>query len=89
MTRAQYTRERLLLLSAGHLLERKGNARAIEALRLLAGAVWLLIAGERPLEADLRALAARLRVAERVRFLGAVPYVELAGAYCGVPEGAG
>ena len=68
------------LLSVGHLIERKGHGRVIEALRLLPDA-RLLIAGEGPLEADLRALAARLGVAGRVRFLGPVPHAELAAAY--------
>ena len=69
------------LLSVGHLIERKGHGRVIEALRSLPDAVRLLIAGEGQLEADLRGLAERLGVAERVRFLGAVPHGGLAGVY--------
>ena len=41
----------------------------------------LLIAGEGPEEASLRALAARLGVAERVRFLGALPQARLRDYY--------
>ncbi len=68
------------LLSVGHLIERKGHDRVIAALTHLPG-VSLLIAGEGPLRAALQAGAARLGLAHRVRFLGAVPHAELAAVY--------
>ena len=68
------------LLSVGHLIERKGHHRTIAALRALPDAT-LLIAGEGPLRADLEALAARLGVAARVRFLGARPQADLPDLY--------
>lgn len=64
------------LLSVGHLVERKGHHIAIEALRELPG-VTLLVAGHGPEKGRLEALAARLGVAERVRFAGVVPQTDL------------
>lgn len=58
------------LLSVGHLIERKGHDRVIEALARLPSGVRLLIAGDGPCGPSLRALAARIGVADRVRFLG-------------------
>lgn len=60
-----------VMLSVGHLIERKGHAIAIAALVDVPDAT-LLIAGDGPLDQPLRALAARLGVAGRVRFLGHV-----------------
>lgn len=64
------------LLSVGHLIERKGHHIAIEALSHLPG-VTLLIAGGGPEEGALKALAKRLGVAERVRWVGVVPQSDL------------
>ena len=64
------------LLSVGLLIERKGHHLVIEALRDLPEC-RLLIVGEGPDRATLEALAARLGVAERVRFLGAQPHARL------------
>lgn len=64
------------LLSVGWLIERKGHDIAIRALPLLPE-VRLAIVGEGELRAGLEALAARLGVAGRVRFVGAVPQAEL------------
>lgn len=68
------------ILSVGHLIDRKGHDLAIRAVAGLAGAT-LLIAGDGPREAALRALAAELGVAERVRFLGHVDQQRLPGLY--------
>ena len=68
------------LLSVGHLIERKGHDRVIGALPRLADC-RLLIAGEGPERARLEALAARLGVAGRVRFLGALPHAALPRLY--------
>ncbi len=64
------------LLSVGHLIERKGHHIAIESLAGLPD-VTLLIAGSGPEDGALKALAERLGVAERVRWIGVVPQTEL------------
>lgn len=68
------------LVAVGHLIERKGQHLIIEALRSLPG-VSLLLAGDGPEEGALRAQADRLGVADRVRFLGALPHHELPDYY--------
>ena len=68
------------LLSVGFLVPRKAHDLAIAALPMLPD-TDLLIAGEGPEEASLKALAARLGVAERVRFLGALPQARLRDYY--------
>ncbi len=68
------------LLSVGHLIERKGHDVVIGALPLLAD-YELLIAGEGPESGALTQLAARLGVADRLRFLGSVPHERLAEVY--------
>ncbi|WP_419729318.1 glycosyltransferase [Lichenicola sp.] len=70
-----------VLLSVGHLIERKGHDRVITALTLLPGSVQLLVVGEGPLDGELRALAERLGVAGRVRFLGLLPPHALPAIY--------
>lgn len=69
-----------LLLSVGHLIERKGHHIAIEALAQLASqrpGARLVIIGEGEERAALTALAARLGVADKVRLTGALPNIEL------------
>lgn len=66
-----------LLLSVGHLIERKGHFVAIDALPLLPADVQLLIAGSGPDRAALQRQAERLGVASRVRFVGVVPQTDL------------
>ena len=65
-----------LLVCVGALIERKGQAHAIDALSHLP-AVQLVLAGAGPEEARLRAHAAALGLADRVHFLGSVPHAEL------------
>lgn len=62
----------LLVLCLANLVPRKGIDVLLEALALLADAerVRLWVAGEGPLRAELEALAGRLGLAQRVRFLG-------------------
>ena len=69
-----------VILSVGHLIERKAHHHVIGALAELPGA-HLLIAGEGPERRALAALADRLGVAERVRLLGARPHGELTKLY--------
>jgi teichuronic acid biosynthesis glycosyltransferase TuaC len=66
-----------MLLSVGHLIERKGHFVAIDALPLLPADVQLLIAGGGPDRAALQRQADRLGVASRVRFVGVVPQTDL------------
>lgn len=58
-----------LLLGMGRLHSDKAHDVTLHALTKLPDA-WLWIAGSGPLEAELKALAAALGVADRVRFLG-------------------
>jgi glycosyltransferase involved in cell wall biosynthesis len=66
-----------LLLSVGHLIERKGHHIAIDALTLLPPDVRLLIAGGGPDLAALQKQADTLGVADRVKFVGVVPQTDL------------
>lgn len=65
-----------VLLCVGHLIPRKGQAIAIDALRGVPGAT-LLLAGQGRDEPALRRRAARLGLADRVRFLGSVAHGDL------------
>lgn len=66
-----------LILSVGHLVERKGHHLAIDALSLLPADVSLLIAGGGPERAALQKQAEKLGVTNRVRFVGVVPQTDL------------
>ncbi|MBT3067039.1 glycosyltransferase family 4 protein [Rhodoferax sp. U11-2br] len=66
-----------LLLSVGHLIERKGHFVAIDALPLLPHDVQLLIAGGGPDRAALQRQADTLGVSKRVQFVGVVPQTDL------------
>ena len=78
--RARYGLGGPTLISVGHLIERKAHDLVIEALPHLPD-FRLMIVGDGPEEAKLRALAARLGVAARVDFLGRRPHEELPGLY--------
>lgn len=65
-----------VMLSVGHLIERKGHHIAIEAVASLPGFV-LIIIGSGPELANLKVLAASLGVSERVQFIGHVANTEL------------
>jgi teichuronic acid biosynthesis glycosyltransferase TuaC len=69
-----------VLLSVGHLIERKGHHLVIEALAGLPEAK-LLIAGDGPERTALKRLASRLGVAGRVQFLGRVAHDALDEIY--------
>jgi len=71
---------RTTLISVGHLIERKGHHIVIEALAGLPG-MELIVVGDGEDEHRLRALAARLGVADRTRFIGAVPQEQLRQYY--------
>lgn len=65
-----------LILSVGALIPRKGQDLLIAALTALPDAT-LMLAGHGDAESDYRALAERLGVAHRVRFMGSVPHDDL------------
>ncbi|MGD0702195.1 MAG: glycosyltransferase [Trebonia sp.] len=71
---------RPLILSVGRLSPEKRADVLIEAVAVPADAV-LALAGSGPDEERLRALAARLGVRDRVRFLGFIPGADLPGLY--------
>lgn len=72
--------EGLVALSVGNLVELKGHHLAIEALAGVSGAT-LAIIGSGPEEARLRALAERLGMSGRVRFVGVLAQAELRRYY--------
>jgi teichuronic acid biosynthesis glycosyltransferase TuaC len=65
-----------LIVTAGALNGRKGQDLAIEAVAAIPNATLMLI-GHGPSRAGLEALAGRLGIAARVRFLGGRPHCEL------------
>ena len=69
-----------IVASVGHLIPRKGHELVIEAVARLPD-VTLLIAGSGPERAALEALARRLDVAGRVRFLGQLAHADLPLVY--------
>ena len=68
------------LLSVGHLIERKGHHRVIQAMTRL-NQFDLLIVGDGPERNRLTNMAERLGLKDRVRLLGAVPHHELPTLY--------
>ncbi|WP_019140773.1 glycosyltransferase family 4 protein [Noviherbaspirillum massiliense] len=72
--------EHFTLLSVGNLVSHKGHDLVIGALTELPD-VRLLIAGAGPEQATLKALAERLGVSDRVRFLGTLPQERLKACY--------
>jgi teichuronic acid biosynthesis glycosyltransferase TuaC len=68
------------LLSVGHLIERKGHDRVIEAMSRLPD-FDLIIVGEGPEREALGDLARRVGVADQVRFLGSRPHATLPEVY--------
>ena len=67
-------------LAVGNLVELKGVSLTLAAIAGIQG-VTLLIAGEGPEESRLRRIAAELRIASRVRFLGSIRQTELVDYY--------
>lgn len=65
-----------LILCVGALIPRKNQHVLIEALAALPGAT-LILAGQGPSEGRYRALAAKMDVGDRVRFMGNVPHDDL------------
>ena len=79
------TRRRLdlkgkVLISVGHLIERKGHHLIVEAMPSLPD-FTLLIAGEGPERPKLERMIAELGLGDRVRLLGARPHGELPELY--------
>jgi glycosyltransferase involved in cell wall biosynthesis len=78
--RAAWDLKAFTWLSVGSLIDRKGHQLAIEAL-IHCPDCMLVIAGDGPLRLGLDALARRLGVRDRVRFLGEVPHSRLPDLY--------
>jgi glycosyltransferase involved in cell wall biosynthesis len=78
--RAELGLGRPTLVSVGHLIERKGHHLVIAALAELPG-IDLLVVGDGPEAAALRTAVQRHGVADRVRFLGALPHAALPRLY--------
>jgi UDP-glucose:(heptosyl)LPS alpha-1,3-glucosyltransferase len=78
-------REAPLFACVGSGFERKGVAALLEALRRRREAGWALVAGKDKRAARYHALARRLGISERVRFVGGVsdvrPYLAAADAF--------
>jgi glycosyltransferase involved in cell wall biosynthesis len=72
-----------VVLWAGRLIPIKGLALALEALSQLDSKqpVRLRVLGDGPLRADMEKLAHTLRIAERVEFVGAVPWLQMKRYY--------
>jgi len=71
-----------LILHVGRLVEKKGSALLIEAFAEVSRAVpqaRLAIAGDGPLRQRLEAIAAKLRLSDRIFFLGQQSQAEVAG----------
>jgi glycosyltransferase involved in cell wall biosynthesis len=71
-----------VLLSIGHLIERKGHDLIVGALPRLPG-YTLQIVGDGPERSRLDRLAEQLKVSDRIRFMGEVPHHELPPIYSG------
>ncbi|OUL21168.1 glycosyl transferase family 1 [Nostoc sp. T09] len=74
----------VVILSVGQLVKHKSFNRVIDNLPLLLTVgvdVHYIICGQGPCESELKSLAHRLRVDQRVHFAGYVPDRELAGYY--------
>lgn len=69
-----------VIVSVGHLIDRKGHNIVIDALKEIPGAA-LLIAGDGEKREALKKQARTAGVDERVRFLGAVPHENLPAIY--------
>lgn len=80
MARQSLGLRRPTLLSVGHLIERKGHDRVIEAVRHLPD-FDLLVVGEGPERSRLEQLRQQLGVADRVRLLGAVSHEAMPEIY--------
>ena len=73
---------RKVLISVGHLIERKRHNLTIEALQFLHG--WtLVLVGDGPEKFRLQSLASQLGLDDRVIFSGQKPHADLSGLYSG------
>ena len=71
----------MMMLSVGHLIDRKGHSLLIEALTDIKN-VSLFIIGEGPSKRKLQKLADRLGVERRVKFVSNMPQDKLVDYYC-------
>jgi len=68
---------RQIILHVARLVEVKGTLHLLRAFAVLGGQAELVIIGDGPLRKSLAAEAVSLGIAERVRFLGALPQAEV------------
>lgn len=80
LARKRYGFTGTTLLSVGHLIPRKGHDLAVKALQYLPEK-RLVIIGDGPEHANLKSLASRIGVADRVRFLGQIAHDKLPELY--------
>jgi glycosyltransferase involved in cell wall biosynthesis len=73
--------DKKIIVSVGHLIERKGHHLIIEALKLLDENIHLAIAGSGELEQDLKQQVVANHLQNRVHFLGALPHYDLKYVY--------
>jgi L-malate glycosyltransferase len=66
-------KDKFYLVSVGRLVERKGYKYLIKALSLLPKKIYLNLIGDGPLESQLKNLAKKLKVEDRINFLGFIP----------------
>lgn len=66
-----------IILSVGNLVELKGHDIAISAMASLPSDVTLVIVGKGSLESELKSLADRLQLNDRVVFVGPIPNTDL------------
>lgn len=70
----------LKLLCVGNLISLKGQATILQALAQLHGEAWqLTLMGAGPDQTKLEAMAGKLRIADKVSFIGQIPPAEVAG----------
>ncbi|HLD31534.1 MAG TPA: glycosyltransferase family 4 protein [Patescibacteria group bacterium] len=66
-----------VVITASRLVRKNGVGDLIRAIPLTRGSVHLVVAGKGELEKELKELARKLRVEERVHFLGEISHVDL------------
>jgi len=69
--------DNVVLITTSRLVEKNGVGDVIEAMRFLPGSVRLRILGSGPLEKGLKVKSEKLKVDNRVEFLGHVPQEEI------------
>jgi L-malate glycosyltransferase len=69
----EMSKDKFYLVSVGRLVERKGYKYLIKSLSLLPKKIHLNLIGDGPLENQLKNLAKKLKIENRINFLGFIP----------------